>query len=155
MRRSRRICAHHTHGVDVSHRLVQVARLPSGFPLWWSPCERIRRRGCTKRLWTLQARAQGSRVAGGGSHRQAGRPSREDLVQKLARVTEVLVQECAPRGLGAPWSLGTFQMHFSCAQNHGAASRYVRATNEMHWDIPTCHNKGLDSQAGAHRCDLP
>ena len=123
--------------------------------LWWSVCERIRRRGCTKRLWTLQARAQGSRVAGGGSHRQAGRPRSEDLVQKLARVTEVLVQECAPRGLGAPWSLGTFQMHFSCAQNHGATSRYVRATNEMHWDIPTCHNKGLDSQAGAHRCDLP
>ena len=65
--------------------------------LWWSPFERIRRGGCTKRRWTRQARAAGSRVAGDGSNRQAGRPRTEDLVQKVH--TEDI---CCILGYGSP-----------------------------------------------------
>ena len=123
--------------------------------LWWSPFERIRRGGCTKRRWTLQARAAGSRVAGDGSHRQAGRAKAEDLVQKLALVAEVLAQEGAPWRPRAPRTYQLVVIHFSCAQHITSTTTYVRATNEMHWDIPKCHNNGLGAQAGAHRCDLP
>ena len=123
--------------------------------LWWSPFERIRRGGCTKRRWTRQARAAGSRVAGDGSHRQAGRAKAEDLVQKLALVAEVLAQEGAPWRPRAPRTYQQQVIHFSCAQIHASPGQYVRAGKEMSWDIPKCHNNGLGAQAGAHRCDLP
>ena len=123
--------------------------------LWWSPCERIRRQGCTKRLCPRQARAAGSRVAGDGSNRQAGRPRTEDLVQKVALVTDRAHQEIAPWRPRAPRTYQQQVIHFSCAQIHASPGQYVRAGKEMSWDIPKCHNNGLGAQAGAHRCDLP
>ena len=123
--------------------------------LWWSPFERIRRAGCTKRRWTRQARAAGSRVAGGGSHRQAGRANAEDLVKELVRVTDRAHQEVAPWRPRAPRTYQQQVIHFSCAQIHASPGQYVRAGKEMSWDIPKCHNNGLGAQAGAHRCELP
>ena len=76
--------------------------------------------------------------------------SKNSFASPIEPIRKVLLEASERLGRRSKWIFV-----FPARKTTPGHCTYVRATNEMRWDIPTCHNNGLGAQAGAHPRDLP